>query len=129
MKKQTPFLTFWILNSVLVWLGNNLYPESIVLGNFRMSAFISIVVAGLIWTFLVWVAGSFAKRISKLDGRAMKMAFYFAANILAVWLTARMSALSGFGISNYSWSILLGFVGNIAQYLVWKLGRFKKMLS
>lgn len=113
------FVVLWLVNSLLLYLANMLYPQSFVLGTHRMSVFWSGIAAGFIWTLLSWIAEPLRKKIGlKLRGALPMLTFYFLANFVALWLTARIAPLSGFGTASFVWVAALAFVGNVAQYLL-----------
>ncbi|KKU10031.1 MAG: hypothetical protein UX13_C0022G0002 [Candidatus Woesebacteria bacterium GW2011_GWB1_45_5] len=105
------------------------YPDSFIFGTYRMSVFVSTLTAGFVWTFLVWLAGSFMGMFTKKKRRGVMFGFYFLANFVALWLTARMAPLTGFGATSFVWLIYLALVADTVQYIVWKTGSFKKMVK
>ncbi len=127
MKKYlVPFIVLWIIDSVLIYLSRLIYPHYFVLGGMYMSAWGAIITAGFTWTLLVWLIKPFVYLFAKLKGRLLMFGFYFLANFVALWLTARLSPITGFGVTRFTWLVILAIVADIIQYIVWKVGRFKK---
>lgn len=122
MKKYTPFLSFWIVNSVLLWLASYLYPSYYVLGNARLSSLMAAVIAGLVWTVFVWKLMLLSKKVGIKDKEAAKMGLYcLVINFVVLWVMARFSALFGFGVARFVWVFVLAFVANLLQWGAWSL--------
>lgn len=121
MKKYIPFISFWLLNSILLHLATTFYPLNFVLGNFWLSKLQATLWAGFWVTALVWSARTVSERLNiKLEGRLRMFLFYWLANAAAIWLVARFAPLTGFGISRFTWAIGLGLVMNVAQWGLWQ---------
>lgn len=122
MKKYLPFLAFWVVNSLLLWLASTFYPTYYVLGNANLTSLLAAVVAGLVWTAVVWKSMVFTKKLKIKDSDMLKMTLYFlAVNFVTLWLVARFSGLFGFGVVSYIWVFALAFVANLAQWGAWAL--------
>lgn len=102
-------------------------PQYFTLGNKAMSAVWAAIASGLVWTFLEWIAGPIANMAFKIKGEMLMFGFYFVVNFIALWLTARMAPVFGFGVVGFTWIALLAIVADIFQSLVWKFCGFKKM--
>lgn len=130
MKKNLlPFITFWLLNSLLLFLSVRFYPAYFVLGNKSMSAIWAAFASGLVWTFLTWMASPLLGNVLKLKGKILIFGFYFLVNFFALWITARLAPVFGFGTTRFIWLVFLAIIADIFQYIIWKLGKFGKMLS
>ncbi len=131
MKKSVlwAFVTFWILDSLLLYFAKVLYPAYFVLGTRSMSLWVAVFVAGFIWTLFVWLGAKFVKKLTKVKGRAVMFGFYFVVNFVALWLTARIAPISGFGVARFVWVAYLALIADVFQYLLWKAGNFKKMMK
>jgi hypothetical protein len=86
-------------------------------------------VAGLVWTFLTWVADPIVASRFKTKSQLIMFGFYFLANFVALWIMARFSYAFGFGATSFVWLVFLAILANIFQYAVWKLGNFKKVMK
>lgn len=120
------FGVFWILNSLLLYFANLVYPANFIFGTYNMGFLSSIVVAGFAWTLMVWVSDPIVSMVTKLDGRVIKFGFYFLVNFLALWLTARLAPITGFGVTSFVWLAILAIFADMAQYIAWKSGNFEK---
>jgi hypothetical protein len=116
MKIYIRFLSAWALNSILFLLANNYYPKSYVLGNAVMMPVIAGVVAGFLLTFFLLVVRGLSTNFKKPRYKAF--AYYFLANSVGIWLIARLSVVSGFGIANFKLAFCLGLVATLLQWLL-----------
>lgn len=122
MKKPVKLIIFWLVNSVLLYLATQLFPGSYVLGNMRFGVLSAAIVAGLFWTFLVWVFKKALKKFKvQIADDKVRILFYIIANFVAVWLVARFAPYTGFGLTSFVWALGLGVAGAIAQFAIWKL--------
>ena len=124
MKKYYGFISFWLLDSLLLYLATVVYPAAFTLGTFRLSVFWAAVVAGFIWTVLVWFSEPIVAILKLKVSDKMKLVFYLFANFVALWLVARIAPYSGFGVASFVWVFLLALVANFVQYLVMKIIKF-----
>ena len=124
MKKYYGFISFWLLDSLLLYLATVVYPAAYTLGTFRLSVFWAAVVAGFIWTVLVWFSEPIVAILKLKVSAKMKLVFYLFANFVALWLVARIAPYSGFGVASFVWVFLLALVANFVQYLVMKIIKF-----
>jgi uncharacterized membrane protein YvlD (DUF360 family) len=121
LKKIYAFIAYWILDSILLYLATLIYPAAYTLGNFRFTFFWAAIVAGFIWTVLVWFSEPLAGIFKVKPKGNMVLVFYLMANFVALWLTARIAPYSGFGVASFVWAFVLALVANFAQYLVMKV--------
>lgn len=121
LKKHTPCLSFWLLNSAVLYLATVVCPVNFELGNFWLSKTAAAFLAGFWLTILVWLAKPAITKLKiKLKGREKMFLFYWFCNFVAIWVVARFAPFTGFGISRYYWAIGLAFVLNFAQWLLWQ---------
>lgn len=126
MKKYIPFLAFWGVDVVLLFLATSLFPNNFVLGTYRMSKFSSALFAGFVWTLIVWFSEPLTKKLKlKLEGQFKQMLLYLFSNFVALWVVAHLAFFTGFGVTSFIWVFVLAFFANFFQYIVWKLGKFK----
>ena len=123
LKKYYGFLTFWALDSLLLYVATLVYPTVYTLGTFRLSTLWAAIVAGFIWTVLVWFSEPIVAIVKLKVPKSMTMAFYLFANFVALWLTARIAPYSGFGVASFVWVFLLALIANFAQWLVMKVAK------
>ena len=121
MKKYYGFISFWILDSLLLYLASVVYPAAYTLGTFRLSTLWAAIVAGFIWTALVWFSEPIVSIVKLKVTDKMKMVFYLFANFVSLWLVARIAFFSGFGVASFVWVFVLALVANFVQYFVMKV--------
>ena len=120
MKKYLPFLSFWLLNSILLYLAELLLPSYYVLGNFWLSGPAAMFWVGFWMTAILWAAQPLAQKLNiKIEGPMRKFAFFWFTNTIAIWTLARFAHLSGLGITAFYWAIFLGLVANVTQWALW----------
>lgn len=130
VKKYIPFLSFWLINSLFLYLAAFALPLHFVLGNFWLSPVAAIFFAGFWITAVIQAAEPILKRLNiTLKGSPQMFLFYWVSNTVAIWLVARVSHLTGFGISRFYWAIFLGLVLNFAQWGLWRLLKEAKLLG
>ncbi|MGB6881755.1 MAG: hypothetical protein WBD86_00410 [Microgenomates group bacterium] len=130
LKKYLPFLSFWFINSLFLYLAVLVRPLNFELGNFWLSRCAATFWAGFWLTALVEAAKSLEIKLNfKLKGKAKIFAFFWLANSATIWIVARFAALTGFGISRYYWAIALGLVVNVGQWIVWQILESAKLVS
>lgn len=131
MKKYfLPFVLFWLLDSLILYLGVLIFPHYFVLGSKMVSFWGAIFVAGFTWTVLVWLLKPtiflFTK---KIKGSLAMFAFYLVLNFVALWITARLGPVVGFGTTRFVWLVVIASVANLIQYAAWKLCMLKKIVK
>ncbi|MFZ5932670.1 MAG: phage holin family protein [Patescibacteria group bacterium] len=119
VKAYVRFLIIWLVNAGLFYLATSLYPANFVLGNASLTPLWAAVVSGFLLTVLCrWARPVLSKIGLSLSGRLKMFVFYWLVNAGAIWLIARFSYLTGFGITAYYWALALGFVTNLSQWVV-----------
>ena len=122
MKKLLLFVLFVAVNTILLYLARSLSPLNYVLGNANLSMYQSALMAGLVWTLIVWLAvyiGEFVKLDKK--GYSVMGAYYIFANFVGLWITTRVPFISGFGVTRFTWILIISVVATFAQWGVWIL--------
>ncbi len=118
-KKYTRFLIIWAVNSLAVYLANWFYPTNIVLGTYRLTPVMAVLITGFLITFIARGASAYLKKyVSQyLKGKLGMYVFYGLVNSVGVWLIARFAPATGLGISSFYWALVLGFVLSLTQWL------------
>jgi uncharacterized membrane protein YvlD (DUF360 family) len=130
MKKYLlPFLLFWLVDSIVLYLAVLIMPAYFVLGSKTVSMWGAIFVAGFTWTLIVWLLKPLVFLFKKLKGTFAMFVFYLVLNFVALWLTARLGPVVGFGTTRFVWLILIAIAADAVQYLIWKICGMKKMLK
>ncbi len=116
------YLLYWTLNSLIIYLFGSLFPDFVVLGNYRFTGVESAIYAGFWVTVFFWAMWDFllvkGVVMSKLTGAFW---VFFSMNFVSVWLVSRFSHIAGMGLTSFLWAFLIAFISNLAQKAVWKL--------
>lgn len=116
------YLLYWILNSLVIYLISGLFPESVVLGNFKFNPVESAIYAGFWVTVIFWAMWDFIHvRGVVLSRTAGSLWVFFVMNFVSVWLVSRFSHIAGFGISSFVWALLIAFIANLVQRAIWRI--------
>jgi hypothetical protein len=126
MQSHVVFLLFWLLNSISIHLLGLLFPNTIVLGTYRLAPIEASINAGFWLTFFVWTMKDYMSvRSVKFDPPALKFCTFFLLNCFGVWLVSRCSQYTGLGIAKFGWAFLIGGVAQVFQAGVWKIVKDK----
>lgn len=129
MKKYLPFISIWLVNTVLIYLAALVLPAYFVLGTHLITDLPGAVLSGFLLTAFCWAAKPIVASLRiKLEGRMQMFVFYWASNFVAIWLIARFSPYTGFGIAAYYWAIALGLVASFAQWVMWQVLKKDKLV-
>ena len=121
MKKFKEFILPWIHDSVLIYFASQIMPGKFVLGTYKLSFIVAILISGFLLTVLVDVACMGLARIKNLKLDKIKKAFVFwFINFVALWIVARIAPYSGFGVVRFTYLIELSFATNLIQLAIKK---------
>jgi len=107
------FLMSWLITSLLLYLAHVIFPDSVVLGNYKFTVFDAVIYAGFWISFINWLIKDVViVRGLHPESRFGSLVFYILVGSLAVWMVARFAPYTGLGIVSYRWALLLGlFIG------------------
>jgi hypothetical protein len=129
MKLYLRYIIIWLINSILILLANYFWPTNYVLGNAVIPPVYAALFAGFLLTIFCRAMKPVIKRlIVKERSRYVMFGVYWFVNFAGIWIIARLSFLSGFGISAFYYAIVLGFAANFGQWLGRQLFKTLKML-
>lgn len=75
----------------------------------------AVILTGFLLTIFLRFAKSFSKTFS---GNRYKMfGYYFLTNAVGIWILARLSVVTGFGISAFYWAFYLGLATSFGQWI------------
>ena len=121
MKKNLlPFILFWLLDSLILYLAVLIYPKHLVLGSKMFTIWAAAFIAGFTWTLIVWLLKPLILVFTKIKGKLSLFAFYLVLNFVALWITARLGPVVGFGTTRFVWLIPIAVAADIIQSLAWK---------
>jgi hypothetical protein len=122
MYNHVLYLSYWVANVLVIYLMSLIFPDNIVLGNFRFNSVESAVYAGFWATVLFWAMWDFVHvRNIKLDRVSGRLWVFWAFNFISFWLVSRFSHIAGFGISSFWWALFVGFFAHLVQRFAWIL--------
>lgn len=121
MEMTGGFFVQLIVNSIVIWLATNLFPNQVVLGNANSSLgwaiFHSMIMLSLIGTLAIplfeYWQGLKGKMLTGKDW----MIGYLVIDFVAIWVISRFSEQFGLGISAWWVGLLLAIVLDFAQGL------------
>lgn len=113
------YLTLFVINILVIYLANLLFPQYVVLGTAHVSKTWAILhtmgILALVDTFAI----PFFREIEKAKGKMFTskdwMAAYFILNFVGVWLITRLADQLGFGITSWVIAAILAVILNLAQ--------------
>lgn len=112
------YLSYWLINTLLLYILYSIFPENIVLGTWKFTALEAAIYSSFWVTFVVWTAWDFIySRQSKvvLEGGLVTNLYFWAINTMGVWIVARFPGFTGMGISSYVWAFVIGGIFNVFQ--------------
>jgi len=120
-KKAVSFLTFWVVNTVVLLGANAIFGGNVVVGNQSISTGLSAIFAGLILTALIHLAPiAVEKNGYKIKNQNVWPAIFLASNIVVLWILKRLAMVTGFGISSILWVLILAIVITFVELAVAK---------
>jgi hypothetical protein len=127
MKKYAlSFLFIWLINLLVLYFSVLIYSNYLVFGSIYIPAGVAVFTASFTWTLIVWLAKPLVNFFIKIKGQLVMVIFYLTANFVALWLTARLAPVTGFGTVKFVWLIPSVVAADIIQYLVWNLAKLGK---
>jgi len=129
LKQYVRYLIIWAINTGVIMLANTYWPSNYVLGNAVIPPIYAAFFAGFLLMVFDKAMKPIIKRlIMKERSRYIMFGIYWFVNFVGVWLIARISVVSGFGISAFYFAIALGFVACVAQWLVRQFFKLVKFI-
>lgn len=110
-KKLINFLIFWLVSAVVLLVASAVFRDNVVLGNDKVSASMAAVLSGFLLTVLSYVIPlAVDKADFKIKNQYALGAIYFGAYVILIWLIKRFALVSGLGISNNLFVLILALV-------------------
>jgi hypothetical protein len=122
MQSSIFFLLLWLVDFLSIHLLGLVFPNMIVLGNWRFSGIEASIYAGFWLTFFVWMMGEYMTvREVEFKSSLPRFVFLFFINSLGVWIVSRYSQYAGLGITSFWWAFVLGGVTSTLQLVSWNV--------
>ena len=120
-KKAVSFLTFWVVNTVVLLVANSIFGGNVVVGNQSISTGLSAIFAGLVLTALIPLAPKAVEQTGyKIKNQNVWPAIFLALNVVVLWILKRLAVVTGFGISSILWVIILAITITFVELAVAK---------
>ena len=120
-KKAVSFLTFWVVNTVVLLVANSIFGGNVVVGNQSISTGLSAIFAGLVLTALIPLAPKAVEQTGyKIKNQNVWPAIFLASNIVVLWILKRLAIVTGFGISSILWVLILAIIITFVELAVAK---------
>lgn len=118
LKRYIRYLVIWAINTGVIMLANKYWPSNFVLGNAVIPPVYAAIFAGLLLTIFDKAIKPVVKKLNvKERGRIVMLGIYWLVNFLGIWIIARLSFLSGFGISAFYYGMILALFASLGQWL------------
>lgn len=109
-----------VSNLFIIFLGQILYPDQIVVGNDSTTFYFGLLIAAALFLMFQYLSLLITKttQVRKYKSEALNLLLMAGVNTAGVWLTGRFSSMTGLGISSYLIAVILGIFLTAAVYLV-----------
>lgn len=130
MKAYIRYTIVWLINTALILGANSLFPQNYVLGNAVIPPVYAALFTGFLLTVLCRAAKPVATKLKAQEkGRYVMFLIYFGVNTISIWVLARVSFLTGFGISAFYFAIFLGLATDLGQWVARQIFKATKLLD
>ena len=116
-KKLFQFLSFWVVDVVVLLVASLIFKNNVVLGNDKVSTALAAVVCGFIITVLITLVDPAVKKSDfKVKNENLWAVIYFVVNALGIWVLKRFALMIGLGVSNLFFVAILALILTVAQW-------------
>lgn len=130
MKFYLRFLLVWIVNSVVILLANQFYGRYFVLGNAVLTPMMAGILTGFLLTVLTRSIKPVLTRFGLAKkGRVVMFVKYWFINSIIIWILARLSVITGFGIPAFYWAFVLGITASLGQWIMRQVFKNFKLIE
>ncbi len=113
------YVALFLVNSLVLWLANALFPNHVVLGTFTIPVGWAILHSAgklaLVGTLLIPFINEYESRRGKPYTPRDWMVIYFGINFITLWLISRVPDQYGVGVSSWLVAALVAVVLDFAQ--------------
>lgn len=118
-RKLLKFLSLWAGSTIFTLVASYLISSQIILGNSSITKPVSSLILGLATTCVFFLAAPVAKRLDlKIKDERVWVAVFFVVNSVVIWILKRFSTLSGVGISNIIFVLLVAVLATCSEYFI-----------
>lgn len=123
------YIVLFLLNSVVIYLANYIFPQYVALGTATTTKCWAIIqsmgILALVSLLVIPFVREFERRRKKMFTSKEWMILYFLVNTASLWIIARFAFYLGFGISSWmvavGLAIVLGVLQGVAMMQIEKL--------
>lgn len=120
-EKLIRFLSLWIANSVVLNIATLIFKNNIVLGTNQISKSMAAVLSGLALTALSYAVPKLVAKVEfKMKSEYYWQGIFLVANAIVIWVIKRFALITGLGISNNLYVLLLAAILTVVQWKVLK---------
>jgi len=104
------YFSFFVVNSLILMIASDLFPDWIVLGTASISYLFSVIhsmgTLALLDTFALPLVREYESSSGRMLKKSEWMLLYLALNFAGIWLISRFADQVGMGV--ISWTVVLG---------------------
>ena len=120
-KKAVSFLTFWVVNTVVLLGANAIFGGNVVVGNQSISTGLSAIFAGLVLTALIPLMPKAVEQTGyKIKNQNVWPVIFLASNVVVLWILKRLAVVTGIGIASILGVIILEIIITFVELAVAK---------
>jgi hypothetical protein len=127
------FVIMYVVNALVLYVTNMLFPQQVVLGTMTLTPAWAIVLSMSALSVLLTLVVPFVHEAERVMERDLKsaewMGLYLALNFAGIWLISRFSEQFGLGVSSWMVVLALALVMNVLQAAaMMQFEKFRKSL-
>ncbi len=115
------WMSIGIVNAAVLYVASLFFPAYVVVGNEFIENWMAVVLTAFLLTLLLALTKPIMKAANlKVKGDLPINITYGIANIVGLWILAKLARYVGFGVSSVVVVVVLGVVLTLLQFVVWK---------
>lgn len=118
-KLSMTFIAMFVVNMVVIYIANLLFPNNVVLGNMNLDVFWALVISSAAIALLTVLVMPLLRMYERSKKRDMTpgemMGVYLIINFVILWLISRAAEVFGLGLSSWLVVLLLAVVLDLVQ--------------
>lgn len=118
-KLSMTFIAIFVVNMVVIYVANIIFPLDVVLGNMNLSRFWALVISAATLALLTLLVMPLLRMYERNRKRNLSpketMAAYFVLNFVFLWLLSRAADVFGLGLSSWLVVLILAVLLDLAQ--------------
>lgn len=116
------YFSYWVVNFVVLLALHWIFPQSVVLGNWRFAPAEAAIYTAFWQTFFIWIIWDYllAKEVKIKSGISVWI-YFWAVNTVGVWILARLPHFLGLGVTSWYWAVVIGILANWLQRIAWSI--------